>query len=873
MAVNPSNLVEIINSNKNKKLIASKIIESNPNIIPILPKLIKGTGINAEKDINSITANVNKAMFDSIFNKIKYLKNNNDNITKLFPDIELAIQILVSSILSPKKMTDVQLNYKLNKKLKISPTASSQILELIKTYITETYEIEDKLPEIIREALFKSGAYVTAVIPESSLDEVINSDLISNLSTESFKTNIDSMLNNYTRSNNILKLTNDNSATIDANCKDTDTLVRYLASESCMRITDNYNIFQYGKFKDTLKNKLISTAIKTNTSISTESLTKLEYIDIFRQKNSTTSNKQMEMIKTKDQTKRKSLSKPLVMRINTEATIPVFTSGDETNHIGYFILLDENGRPLSGDLNSESQRSINNTISGSTDQAQLSVSQKAYNNLIYDSAKGINTTQIFDLYKEIIEKQLYTTIKNSLYGSEVSIANKNDIYNIMFCRALSEQKTNILFIPSDLIVYYAFGYNEIGIGKSLLENLSILSSMRAILLFAKVMAYAKSSIDVTKVNISLDPNDPDPEKTIEQIQEGVLKLRQNYFPLGINNPTDLTDWIHRSGLQFAYDNHPGLPNVKIDFENSNLTHTVPNSDLDEDLRKQSIISLGLPPETIDNSFSPEFATTIVNSNVLLSKRVMVYQKSLLKHTDKFVKIIITNDEDLRNEIKTKLEELINELGDTLDEEDKALFTKDKDAFYSNFIDKLSEYVYTELPKPENTNLANLSAEYDVYKENLEKILESIISQEIISEDIAGELTNHIDTVKNTYKHHLLRKWMSENNFYPEAFDIADIGDENSDKMLEILSTHITSVMSNSTNLIDLLQKFKLAANKDLARVDGAGAESTMSTASSSSSDWGSGSSDDGSGGEGGDDKVTSDDDTSLDMGLGDEFKI
>ncbi|EKD89653.1 MAG: Virion structural protein [uncultured bacterium] len=835
MTVNVQSLVEIINSNKNKRLIASKIIDSNPKVIPILPKLIKSNSTtNIEDDKNTNNYNINRAAFEAIYNKIRTIKDNNENITKLFPDIELAIQILISSILSPKKMTDIQLNYRLENTENISPVLTSQILTLIEDYINKNYDLEEKLPDIIREALFETGAYITAVIPESSVDEVINSDLFNTYSTESFKNSVDNLMHNFTKNINILNFKETVVKTIEEKSNKED-LINYLASENYINITDNFNLFKFNRFKEKIKNNIISSAIRTNTSVAAEALDKLNYIDIFRQKGSTITNKNLEVIKTKDETKRKSLGKPMVIKINTESVIPVFVPGDESNHIGYFILLDENGKPLSDEIGTSTYRNINEVINNnsSSSSTQLSVSQKAYKNLIYDNSKGVDTTQIFDAYKDIIEKQLYSTIKNSLYGSDVEIGNRNEIYFIMFARALAEQKTNMVFIPKDLVVYYAFSYTKLGIGKSLLENLSILSSLRAILLFAKIMSFSKSSIDVTKVNISLDPNDPDPEKTIEQVQDSVLKLRQNYFPLGISNPVDLIDWIQRAGLQFEYDGHPGLPNVKIGFENSNLTHTIPNNELEEDLRKQSILSLGLSPETIDDGFSPEFATSIVNNNILLSKRVMLYQKKLVKFIDKFINMIIINDEDLRFEIKTKLEELMNEISGSLDENDKALYTKDKDNFYNVFIDRIAENIKVSLPKPENTNLANLSQEYDIYKENLEKILDSIISQEIVSEDMAGELTVHIDSVKNTYKHYLLRKWMSENNFYPEAFDIADANEENSKNMIDSLSSHLTSLMSNSNNLFNVMQKFKLAGNKDLENVTGSSSESSYSEPSSS----------------------------------------
>lgn len=832
MPVSTKNLLSVISKNKNKKLIASKIVETNPKVLPVIPKLIQDnkTTSNIEDD----KFNINRGLLEDIYNRIRVLQQNNKHITKLFPDIELAIQILVSSILSPKKMTDIQLNYKLNKNIQIKPTISSKALELIKEYVNDEYELEDKLPEIVREALFESGAYVQTIIPESSVDELINTDLLASYSTEEFKQRVDYALESITAPVNILKLDHLNKEVSLENIgKNKNDFIKYLTSTTNVNLTDNVNILQFNKIKDNLSAKIIKNSLKSRTAISQESLEKVNYIDIFRQKSSNTSNKDIEFIKKKDETKRKTIGKPLISKIPTEAIIPVFIPGNESEHIGYFVLLDGSGKPLSTDMKENNINQVNNIIHQNVNN-QLSPIQKAYQNLVTDMTNNVNVNDLFDMYKDVLERQIYTSIKSALYGNTGEIAEKNDIYFLMFTRALSDQKTNLLFIPKELVVYYAFQYNELGIGKTLLENLTVLSSLRAIMLFSKVMAYAKQSIDVTKVNISLDPNDPDPEKTIEQIQDSVLKLRQNFFPLGMNNPVDLLNWIQRAGLQFSYDNNPLIPNVKIDFENANLQHTVPESDLEDELRKQTIISLGLSPESVDNGFSPEFATTVVNNNILLSKRVAVYQKSLMKHVKKFLEIIIYNDEDLRTQLREFVLTDLTNIEESLTEEEKQLLNRDKPGFIEYYIDLISDSIEVELPKPDNTNLTSLSNEFDTYKEGLDKVIDSIISTEIFSEDISGELNSHIDTIRNIYKHHLLRKWMGENNYYPETMTLFNDDKEEVESMLNVITSHLTGTMRSSDKLLNIINKFKLAVNEDLKNIEGSGADEGSSSSSGSS---------------------------------------
>lgn len=851
MPVSPSSLIAVINQNKNKKLIANTIIETNPVTLPIIPKLIQDS--NTTKDIETDNYKVNRGLLEDLYNRIRSVEQNNRHIIKLFPDIELAIQIIVSSILSPKKMTDIQLNYRVNKKFPVNPSLAAKVLDSVKTYVEDNYDLEEKLPEIIREALFNSGAYVQAIIPESAVDDVINTDLLASYSTEEYKGRVDHLVDRLTSPVNLIPSQIKPKEPLNHSKVSLESLVQHMVSEDYVRLTDNVNILQFSKIKDKVHSSLIRSSFKRNVSVSQESLDKVGYMDIFRKKSGATG-KDIEFIKQKTETSRKSIGKPMLTKIPTESIIPVFIPGNETEHIGYFVLLDETGKPLNSELKDNQLNQLNSLINTSNTGQQTPI-QKAYNSLISDSTRTVNVNDLFDMYKSILEKQIYNSVKSTLYGNAAEISTRNDIYFLMFTRALADQRTNMLFIPKDLVVYYAFQYNDLGIGKTLLENLTVQSSMRAILLFSKVMAYAKQSIDVTNVNVSLDPNDPDPEKTIEQIQDSVLKLRQNFFPLGMNNPVDLLNWIHRAGLQFSYENNPMLPNVRVNFENATLTHTVPDSTLEEELRKQSIISLGLSPETVDNGFSPEFATTVVNNNILLSKRISIYQKTLSKHLSKFIDLIVYNDEELRSILRNILNESIDQIEETIEESERQLLTKSREEFVEYYIDKLTSNVYIELPKPDNTNITNLAAEYAIYKENLENVLDSVISEDIFSEDIAGDISQHVNTIKNVYKHHLLRKWMSENSYYPEVLELAGNNTEEVENMLSVVSEHLTYTMRNSTSLLVNLQKFKNATNKDLEPVSGEGGDAS----SSSSTPTDSGNDSDQAEGEGGDDLVSGDD--------------
>lgn len=814
MSINPDKLKKVIDGNRDKKQIARRIIEKNPETLPVISKLKKDEFGSGEHDIeNRLSSNAGVLL--ELHNKMRNVKENNRAIIELFPDIEMSIQIIVSSILSPKKMTETDLLYSINKNKNVPPSVTTPLLGMLKDYMNDEYEFEDKLPLWIRESLFESGSYVQLVVPEASLDNIVNRDLLTNYSTEDYKAKVDQIVLSSVEPINLKTLPIVTTEKID---NDAEELAKYLSSRSMVNLTDNPGILKYSEFKNSMRSSIVKRSMKGGISVSLESAEKLSYLDLFRSdRGSRGSNHNYEYIKTKSQASRKSLGKPMVVKIPSESIIPVFLPGATSNHISYLILLDESGRPLNVDNRANSIEDINNGLVVNPNNKQTPI-QKAYRNLIMNSTSNVDMRGLFEVYKSVMEKQIYETINESIYNSDVEIANQNDVFFLMFVRALSGRRTNILLAPRELVSYGAFQYNELGIGKSLLENLAILSSLRAILLFSKVMGQVKQSIDITKVNVSLDPNDPDPEKTIEQIQDGVLKLRQNFMPLGINNPVDLVNWLQKAGLQFEYTNNPRIPDVQLAFENNNMQHTMPDSDLDEDLRRQMILSLGLSPETVDDSFSPEFATTVVSNNLLLSKRIAIYQNKLCSDLKEFLELIIYNDEDLRTEIKEILNDNMELIEASLDEEEKALMLKDKERFLEYYIEELSNALVLSLPKPEHSTLENMAVEFSQYVENLDNVLDNVISTEFFTDEITGEISMYIDSLKAIYKGHLVRKWMAENNYYTETLDISLNDEEDIEHLLEVITTYMSTTMKNSTKLMSIMKRFKKAVNVDLMKI-------------------------------------------------------
>jgi len=833
-------VIKSINSGKNYP--AVDLVQRNPQLAAMVSKLTKSRDRTDSslimKDGNSA---IDQSQFLGISDKIKAKKKDNENIIQLFPDIELGIQILVSSILSPKDMVKTELNYKL--KDSIFPSEITMGLhDITRKHLENHYEIIKELPFIIREALFGSGSYVKAVLPESILDDIIHQRSISkeslDLISETGKVKLNQgigILGDYSSEQKIGL----ESIFTTAQRKKISGSLFYSVSgktevfDDKINITDNLDMLKYSRVKESIRKKAIRKIATEHVRIHNGDMTDIMFGD------SRGRSQNLLVVGDKNSASRKSIGRPLTMKVASEAVIPIHIPGDETKHIGYFILIDPaSGYPVSVNSNLTGSQSLSSLWQQANQGGSASgLIQKARQNLIASNCGDTNNLeQIVRVYGSIVENNLINRLRNGVYEADYQISDNEEIYRIMLARSLAGKFTTMVYIPEEFVTYFAFKYHQNGTGKSLLDDLKIITSIRSILLFARVMAMTKSAINLTHVNMSLDPNDPDPEKTIEMGMHEVLKMRQNYLPLGINTPTDLVDWINRAGFEFTFDGHPGIPQTKFDFESKNIQHQIPDDSLDENLRKQTYMAFGLSPETIDNGFNSDFATTVVSNNILLSKRVSQYQDVLCYFITDYVKKLLSCDEVYKEDVISFLTENKKVLKKVLASEEVEKNSSDVengDLFF--IVEKYLEYLDISLPRPDETSVNSQLEAYNKYEEAIDKAIDSWISTEIITTDISGDISNYIDTIKKIVRAHYLRQWMSDNNFLTELSDLVTKDEDGKPNMnlFDINKSHIEGLVKTSVKFIDSMKAAREKANTDIQNL---GTEPAQPTDNSSQSD-------------------------------------
>lgn len=780
-----------------------------------------------------------RSVLNAVSDRTASVAKDIESMEQLLPDIELAAQILVSSILSPKDMGAPNLNFTYATSFP-NEELGGKLLKVVSDYFTDDYRINEELSEILHDILFRKGSYPRMIVPESSLDQIINDR--GRVSMESLRpfVNADDM------SVSNLGLLGDPRSTARKGTDAGDKLSmeslfgtvhgagrsvpKYTEISSHISVIDNpdaikmptlYRKISHDKTQSTLASRFAtlearrSTEKRKNQKKRNEKI-KEKDIDYGRsdrdiEKNMDKGrNHDMETVvelKTKYATDREMVGHPMVVHLSTEAVIPAHIPSNPKEHIGYFVLLDQFGNPISTSTATDHYRDLQASFQQTGNENQVSTVLKELRGTADMGDMGTSTVQSINeatsAFADVIERNLLERMRKGMGHDSIELARPNDVYQIMLWRTLKKKHTQMLYVPAELMSYMAFYYNNQGVGKSLLEESRILGSVRVMLMFANTMASIRNSTSRTELSIDLDPNDTDPMSTIDQVRDAFMRSRSQLYPLGEGDPAAVVKYLQQSGVDVVYGGHPGLPEMKVETNERSPGKVLMDRELEETLRHQHIMSLGLSPETVDTSTSVDFATTLVNSSLLLSKRVALYQRGYEDMQNDFVRKYTENSEVLI----TKLINVIEEHGEK-DEKDEPM------AVVDSFIAAME----CELPKPDAATLETQMESFESYSRSLDMAMDAWISDEFAIMDAEGDVSQYIREMRAAVKAHYLRRWLRENNVFPELEEITELDDKGNAvyNFAESQGKHMEAVLKS---MHDYLEKARKAATKRNEKLD------------------------------------------------------
>ena len=796
----------------------------------------------------------------------------NQNTMQLFPDIELAEQIVISSILAPKDMGSSELIYKLTDN-RFPAVLTNELLGVLKEHISKNYKLREQCSDILSDAMFKKGSHVKAILPESAVDELINSNSVvatenifpSDIFADRTGSSLTSMNllgspvpKDTTERRNpkyVLESIVNAGAGVSPSIYNEDESVRK-ALEGLVEVTDNYNLLKFQKLVDAISVSSVRKAVgtrldKASMTFATESYKFFEgkraegkmteeQMKQLLYRNSVSQYKPFLTIPSKDNLRRKSVGRPMVIDIPSEAAVPIHVPGSPEKHIGYMVPVDADGNFITLGSAFDNATGMAGMMSSDKSNSSLGslLTEKARKNLAAQNEQPTieNATEI---YADIIEKDFLQRLANGKYGRELRIGRNMDIMRIMLIRALKAQFTRLVYVPAEYVTYFAFKYHDNGVGKSYLDDLANITSLRALVLFSKTMARVKSSIETTHVNVKLDPRDHDPAGTLEKAKHLIAKTRQQFFPHGLNRVVDLTDWISRAGIQITFEGHPKMPTTSFDFETKNMQHPPPDDGLEEDFRYQTYMHFGLSPDAVDTAAKSDFATVIEKSSIMFSKRVTVWSDAFSEDLTDYARKILNNDNELIDALLEVLKNHKSEIDSMMTDEEKEFYTTHPKEFSEFLIYQFSSSLKVDLPKPEFTSLQNMNTSFTDRANAYKAAIEYVIDESVLPSDLGGEASNYVATLQKVWLAGLMRKWMAENNYVPEVMEISQLSEEGKPAidLLELTESHSKNLMLAVATLLNKVKSARVATDADLAKINaGDSSSSGVDTSSSSSSE-------------------------------------
>lgn len=566
--------------------------------------------------------------------------DDNEAIMQLLPDLERAALLLISYIISPNNLKSAQMQYKLPDSI-FPQTVSSQMVEVMQDYLEKDYRLSDRVYNILYDVLFTKGSHPIAVIPEASLDEIINPVEINK---ESFNPTLSleeinkSLYSHYRPSRGYIQPRSVNPLTLNTESYNglevshgSDVIVKstkrapevsYTARvDTRLSIESNYTY----EFPSELAREGVETVFDleikgTNSlieltddiSLVTEHHNKQEILhkrnqermgfstesvdpnttdraiieNIFKSIDQVNRNKTRDgiaYIKTNEQTYRQSVSEPIIVSYPAEAVIPIYTPGNPSQHSGYLVLHDEEGAPLSKIKPVNYYRELSSRYNFQNNGQGMASSLIQQGRQMFEGYNDqIDEARQIEILSRIHGNAIIREITNRLrqgeLGKELDIGDANEAFRIMFYRALKGQRTRILYMPKEVMTYIAIKHDTKGMGVSLIDNMKVLLSLKIQFMLARIRTGIMNSVPETVGTIKIDDKDPDPKKTIKIGSALMLQSRQYAGVMpGLSNVQSIEDTLNRANIRINIDSEN--PRVpNIGHDISRNTADIPTPD-------------------------------------------------------------------------------------------------------------------------------------------------------------------------------------------------------------------------------------------------------------------------------------------------------
>ena len=640
-------------------------------------------------------------------NKVAYRANQFNKLRALAPEIEQAAILVSSSILSPNDLRDGEFLFTFDKIGAVAADAdiSNAIAKIFSDYFNGTLQLGKESYTWLQDILYVEGAKALLILPpavhtsirDRTLDDVRNSDRTI-YNTKFDFLGISPGTESFTQFSNRRDIAKDDFLFSGREC----TWRDYFASDTLGTSNDikRYMADMVPSMEswgvpvpnvltpntNTRTSTLTSNYLPALESMVVNLRTKLENGDMLKisenpellrfttMHNTATKSKMRNSLKSRYGINNDSntfptesmvtldvppdtehFGHPAIIKLPIESVIPVCIPGAPNEHLGYFIILDENGTPVKANT-------TNDTLDTGADDSFSQIG--ALNTANYDALFGDNTWRYISnnadvnstgnmIFNHILDGYLRTRLTNIYGRNDLTISRFNSISTVLFYRLLERKRTTVVFAYTDLLHYFAFDYHQDGTGYTKTEEISFLVTMRTSFILANIMAMARDAVVHKKITIGSDNANTNLEGMIDMVYN-IYHAKRKFDPFN-SNPNDIVSNMYSDSVTIEPRNIPGLSEFSVNTENASGNNGASyNNELVEYISNLIATNSNVPPSALNQLSEPEYATTLVTHNLFFAKRIMELQKVYCKQIANFVHAYASYDPILQAAIKREL---------------------------------------------------------------------------------------------------------------------------------------------------------------------------------------------------------------------------
>ena len=457
-------------------------------------------------------------------------------------------------------------------------------------------------------------------------------------------------------------------------------------------------------------------------------------------------------------------SRPALIELPTESVIPIFIPGSPSEHLGYFIIIDEEGQPLAYDdaTNPDPNKLFSGNWAGDdTTSEAFSATYGTSSNVlrVFEGTKAATETGNA-IFNHFLDKFIRQHLKGLVPDESIEIGRFNSIATSMFYRLLANKRTTLVYAPPRLLHYLAFDYREDGTGMPKPENIEFILSLRTTLMISNILAQANDAINHKKIEFDGGEN----IKNIEQIMDLIKRvfITKNKIS-GSVDPSEIMDDIASNAITIVPKNFPGLGgNFNVDIQSTGTQSVRADDNLLENLSNLLISNLDVPPSALNQLSEPEFSRSLVTYNLFFAKKINLYQKITCRFMTELIRDFTRYDTVFQKALSLRLNAISKKpLKQRMPKSVAKMAQNNKNTYssISSMTRACLEGVAVTLPKSNIVADKTLYEEVRNYVSNLEEISQQLFSAERVpSSD--QEASDALTLVRARWKYDQLKTYLS-----------------------------------------------------------------------------------------------------------------